>query len=198
MQLDKMVNYHKALADPTRMRILLLLSRGEMHGQALAEKLNLSQPTVTHHASKLREAGLIKERRDKNTVYFTLNPKLIRQHAEATVRFIFEKGEGEEEMSEVNETLEATVLRNFFSKDGKLRQIPSQYKKKLIVLQMLAEKLEPGRVYPERELNEWIKQYHEDFATIRRELIMHQFMYREREMYELNPREMWTRWDQVR
>ncbi|AET60474.1 MULTISPECIES: metalloregulator ArsR/SmtB family transcription factor [Paenibacillus] len=198
MQLDKMVNYHKALADPTRMRILLLLSRGEMHGQALAEKLNLSQPTVTHHASKLREAGLIKERRDKNTVYFTLNPELIRQHAEATVRFIFEKGEGEEEMSEVNETLEATVLRNFFSKDGKLRQIPSQYKKKLIVLQLLAEKLEPGRVYPERELNEWIKQYHEDFATIRRELIMHQFMYREREMYELNPREMWTRWDQVR
>ncbi|WDZ63821.1 MULTISPECIES: metalloregulator ArsR/SmtB family transcription factor [Paenibacillus] len=198
MQLDKMVNYHKALADPTRMRILLLLSRGEMHGQALAKKLNLSQPTVTHHASKLREAGLIKERRDKNTVYFTLNPELIRQHAEATVRFIFEKGEGEEEMSELNETLEASVLRNFFSKDGKLRQIPAQYKKKLIVLQMLAEKLEPGRMYPERELNEWIKQYHEDFATIRRELIMHQFMYREREMYELNPREMWTRWDQVR
>ncbi|MEC0183293.1 metalloregulator ArsR/SmtB family transcription factor [Paenibacillus peoriae] len=198
MQLDKMVNYHKALADPTRMRILLLLSRGEMHGQALAKKLNLSQPTVTHHASKLREAGLIKERRDKNTVYFTLNPELIRQHAEATVRFIFEKGEGEEEMSELNETMEATVLRNFFAKDGKLRQIPAQYKKKLIVLQMLAEKLEPGRVYPERELNKWIKQYHDDFATIRRELIMHQFMYREREMYELNPREMWTRWDQVR
>ncbi|MDP1510905.1 metalloregulator ArsR/SmtB family transcription factor [Paenibacillus sp. CMAA1739] len=198
MQLDKMVNYHKALADPTRMRILLLLSRGEMHGQALAKKLNLSQPTVTHHASKLREVGLIKERRDKNTVYFTLNPELIRQHAEATVRFIFEKGEEEEEMSELNETLEATVLRNFFAKDGKLRQIPAQYKKKLIVLQMLAEKLEPGRIYPERELNEWIKQYHEDFATIRRELIMHQFMYREREMYELNPREMWTRWDQVR
>ncbi|PPQ49986.1 ArsR family transcriptional regulator [Paenibacillus peoriae] len=197
MQLDKMVNYHKALADPTRMRILLLLSRGEMHGQALAKKLNLSQPTVTHHASKLREAGVIKERRDKNMVYFTLNPELIRQHAEATVRFIFEKGEGEEEMSELNETLEASVLRNFFSKDGKLRQIPAQYKKKLIVLQMLAEKLEPGRIYPERELNEWIKQYHEDFATIRRELIMHQFMYREREMYELNPREMWTRWDQV-
>ncbi|OBA01083.1 ArsR family transcriptional regulator [Paenibacillus polymyxa] len=198
MQLDKMVNYHKALADPTRMRILLLLSRGEMHGQALAKKLNLSQPTVTHHASKLREVGLIKERRDKNTVYFTLNPELIRQHAEATVRLIFEKGEEEEQMSELNETLEATVLRNFFAKDGKLRQIPAQYKKKLIVLQMLAEKLEPGRIYPERELNEWIKQYHEDFATIRRELIMHQFMYREREMYELNPREMWTRWDQVR
>nr|WP_211189292.1 metalloregulator ArsR/SmtB family transcription factor [Paenibacillus polymyxa] len=193
-----MVNYHKALADPTRMRILLLLSRGEMHGQALAKKLNLSQPTVTHHASKLREVGLIKERRDKNTVYFTLNPELIRQHAEATVRFIFKKGEEEEDMSELNETLEATVLRNFFAKDGKLRQIPAQYKKKLIVLQMLAEKLEPGRIYPERELNEWIKQYHEDFATIRRELIMHQFMYREREMYELNPREMWTRWDQVR
>lgn len=129
MQLDKIVNYHKALADPTRMRILLLLSRGEMHGQALAEKLNLSQPTVTHHASKLREAGLIKERRDKNTVFFTLNPELIRQYAEATVRFIFEKGEGEEELSEVNETLEATVLRNFFPRTASCVKFPRSTRK---------------------------------------------------------------------
>ena len=65
MQLEKIVAYHKALADPTRLRMLLLLAQGELHGQALAERLNLSQPTVTHHASKLREAALIKERRER-------------------------------------------------------------------------------------------------------------------------------------
>ncbi|MRN54612.1 metalloregulator ArsR/SmtB family transcription factor [Paenibacillus monticola] len=198
MQLDKIVKYHKALADPTRLRMMLILSQGEMHGHALAEKLNLSQPTVTHHASKLREAALIKERRDKNTVYFKLNPEFITASAEASLQFIFAKGvEGMEEQSSDN-SLKETVLRNFFSKDGRLRQIPAQYKKKLIALQCIVEKLEPGVIYTEKEINEFIKPFHDDFATIRREFIMHQFMYRENDKYELNPQEMWTHWEYVK
>jgi len=198
LQLDKIVNYHKALADPTRLRLLLLLSQGEMHGQALAEKLSLSQPTVTHHASKLREAALIKERRDKNTVYFMLNPEFIKQNAEASLQFIFDKGEGEMEEKNIDNNLKETVIRNFFSKDGRLRQIPAQYKKKLIAMQHMVEKLKPGVVYTEKEINEFIKQYHDDFATIRREFIMHQFMYRENDKYELNPPEVWTHWKYVK
>jgi predicted transcriptional regulator len=198
VQLEKIVNYHKALADPTRLRLLLLLSQGEMHGQALAQKLNLSQPTVTHHASKLREAALIKERRDKNTVYFKLNPEFITSGAEASLQFIFSKGAVNMEEESPENSLKESVLRNFFSKDGRLRQIPAQYKKKLIALEFLVEKLELGRVYTEKEMNEFIKQFHEDFATIRREFIMHQFMYRENDKYELNPREIWTRWEYVK
>ncbi|MEK5437233.1 MULTISPECIES: DUF2087 domain-containing protein [Paenibacillus] len=198
MQLEKIVSYHKALADPTRLRLLLLLSQGEMHGQALAEKLNLSQPTVTHHAAKLREAALIMERRDKNTVYFKLNPEFINNGAEASLQFIFSKGAENMEEQLPENSLQDTVIRNFFSKDGRLRQIPAQYKKKLIALQYMVEKLEPGVVYTEKEINEFIKQFHEDFATIRREFIMHQFMYREKDKYELNPREVWTRWEYVK
>lgn len=198
MQLEKIVSYHKALADPTRLRLLLLLSQGEMHGQALAEKLNLSQPTVTHHAAKLREAALIKERRDKNTVYFKLNPEFISSGAEASLQFIFSKGARNMEEKSPENSLKESVLRNFFSKDGRLRQIPAQYKKKLIALQYMVEKLEPRVVYTEKEINEFIKQFHEDFATIRREFIMHQFMYRENDKYELNPREIWTRWEDVK
>ncbi|MWV43431.1 metalloregulator ArsR/SmtB family transcription factor [Paenibacillus sp. HJL G12] len=197
MQLEKIVNYHKALADPTRLRILLLLSEGEMNGQALAEKLNISQPTVTHHAAKLREAALITERREKNTVYFAQNRYFIQQHAQASLQFIIK--EGGKQMSEpANENVKAAVLRNFFAKDGRLRQIPAQYKKKLIALEHMVEQLEPGRKYTEKEMNEFIKHYHEDFATIRREFIMHQFMYREDGIYELNPRELWTRWENVK
>jgi biotin operon repressor len=198
MQLEKIVNYHKALADPTRLRLLLLLSQGEMHGQALAEKLNLSQPTVTHHAAKLREVALIMERRDKNTVFFKLNPEFISSGAEASLQFIFSKGARNMEEKSPENSLKESVLRNFFSKDGRLRQIPAQYKKKLIALQYMVEKLEPGVVYSEKEINEFIKQFHEDFATIRREFIMHQFMYRENDKYELNPQELWTRWEDAK
>ncbi|WP_342561321.1 metalloregulator ArsR/SmtB family transcription factor [Paenibacillus sp. FSL R7-0345] len=199
MQLDKIVNYHKALSDPTRLRILLLLSKGEeIHGQALAERLNLSQPTVTHHAAKLREASMITERRDKNTVYFRINPEFIKAGSEASLSFIFSKGTQEMEQESPENSLKESVLRNFFAKDGRLRQIPAQYKKKLIALQFMVEKLTPGTVYSEKEMNEFIKQYHEDYATIRREFIMHQFMYREHDKYELNPPEMWTRWENVK
>lgn len=52
-------------------------------------------------------------------------------------------------------------------------------------------------MYAEQKINEFIRQYHEDFATIRREFIMHGFMFRDNEEYELNPREMWARWEKL-
>ncbi|BBI33365.1 hypothetical protein KCTCHS21_27640 [Cohnella abietis] len=62
-----------------------------------------------------------------------------------------------------------------------------------MVLEHLVSKLEKGRKYNEKEINDFIKDFHEDFATIRREFIMHQFMFRENQIYELNPQEMWAR-----
>lgn len=75
MQLSRLVNFHKTLGDPTRIRILALLRHGPLHGQAIAGKLGLKPPTITHHMAKLRDIGLINERRDKNTIYFSLNVK---------------------------------------------------------------------------------------------------------------------------
>lgn len=71
----------------------------------------------------------------------------------------------------MEETLEKTresVIGNFFTKEGRLKHVPAQLKKKLIVLEHLVSHLEQGRKYAEKEINEFIKQYHEDFATIRR------------------------------
>ncbi|WP_040952517.1 metalloregulator ArsR/SmtB family transcription factor [Gorillibacterium massiliense] len=226
MQLEKIVTYHKALADPTRIRILHLLASGERSGQALAEKLGISQPTITHHTAKLREAGLIHERREKNTHYFSLSTGMLKDKAAASLEFIFRglpeghvpahstKG-GDETMEhpyanehaptvedetrkQAEDQLRATVLKNFFTADGRLKHLPAQHKKKLIVLESLAEKLEMGRTYTEKEINAFIKNYHEDYATLRREMIMQQFMYREKEIYELNPRELWTKWQDLK
>lgn len=202
MQLDKIVAYHKALADATRIKILIILADGERNGQVLAEKLHVTPATITHHASKLREASLINERRDKNTIYFSLNDYFIHNNATAIVDLIYrnvtaaqgEKGE-RVPMNDSQKQLQESVIKNFFTSEGKLKQIPAQLKKKLIILEHLVSQLESGRKYTEKEINTFIKPVHEDFATIRREFIMHQFMYRENEIYELNPRELWARWD---
>ncbi|WP_046227969.1 DUF2087 domain-containing protein [Paenibacillus dauci] len=198
MQLDKVVAYHKALADPTRIKMLILLAEGELNGQALAEKLHVTPATITHHATKLREASLINERRDKNTIYFSLDNYFIKNNALAAVRLIYRTVEGGQLVMDDNQkNMAASIIRNFIGKDGRLKSIPAQLKKKLIVLEHLVSQLEPGRKYEEKEINEFIKSFHEDFATIRREFIMHQFMSREDQVYELNPPEMWARWEQL-
>ncbi|MFC5699691.1 metalloregulator ArsR/SmtB family transcription factor [Cohnella faecalis] len=197
MQLEKLVAYHKALADPTRIKLLVLLSGGELSGQSLAEKLCISPATVTHHASKLRAASLINERRDKNTIYFSLNDYFIRTSGAATANLIYKNTStgGIPDMEvEPNQRLRDSVIRNFITADGKLKHIPAQLKKKLIVLEHLAAALERGRTYSEKEINAFIQTFHDDFATIRREFIMHQIMFRENDKYELNPPELWAKW----
>lgn len=201
MQLDKVVNYHKALADPTRIKILILLAEGELNGQVLAEKLGVTPATITHHAAKLREASLIKERRDKNTIYFSLNHYFIKNSASATENLIYQRVNPEhtaERIPDADQQLRESVIKNFFTQDGKLKSIPAQLKKKLIVLTHIVSMLENGRKYSEKEINEFIAGFHEDFATIRREFIMHHFMYRDIGVYELNPQEMWARWEDLK
>ncbi|GFN31067.1 DUF2087 domain-containing protein [Paenibacillus xylaniclasticus] len=200
MQLDKVVRYHKALADATRLRMLVLLADGERNGLELSEKLGVTPATVTHHAAKLREASLIHERREKNTIYFSLNHYFLKSSAVAAVDFIYRgaNARGELNAMDAEQTkLRDSVIRNFMTKEGRLKQIPAQLKKKLIVLEHLVSGLEKGRSYTEKEINEYIGQYHDDYATIRREFIMHQFMFREKELYELNPPELWARWESL-
>jgi hypothetical protein len=189
MQLNKIVEFHKALGDLTRIRIIALLQQGPLHGQAIAGKLGLKAPTITHHMAKLREVGLIKERRDKNTIYFSLNTKIFEMSAKAILT-VGTGGNSNMEMS-VTEEERTAIIKNFFTKDGKLKTFPAQRKKKLVVLTHMVKALEFGKVYQEKEINEYLKQFHEDYATLRRELIMCQYMYRENNQYELNPVELW-------
>jgi DNA-binding transcriptional ArsR family regulator len=88
MQLDQLVTFYKALGDPTRIRILALLANGPMHGQALAGTLGVTPPTVTHHMAKLREAGVVYERRDKNTIYFYLHEANMKRQSAAIIHVL--------------------------------------------------------------------------------------------------------------
>ncbi|HEU4963230.1 MAG TPA: helix-turn-helix domain-containing protein, partial [Bacilli bacterium] len=67
MQLQRLIDLHKSLADANRMRIVLLLAVGPLSGQELAEKLGLAPATVTHHMKPLRQVGIVREARNRNT-----------------------------------------------------------------------------------------------------------------------------------
>ncbi len=61
-----------ALADPSRILILYLLSEGPLNVNTLVEKLELPQPTVSRHLKVLRERGLVSAERDGQSVYYAL------------------------------------------------------------------------------------------------------------------------------
>lgn len=190
IQLSKLVSFHKTMGDTTRIRIISLLSNGPLHGQAIAGKLGLTHPTITHHLTKLKQVDLVVTRREKNTIYYDLNKGVLEHQAQVLLQFIH-KQKGEEKKVKTTELEKKKVIENFITKEGKLKHLPAQMKKKLFVLEYLVRGLEKGKKYEEKEINKYIKQYHEDFATIRREFIMNHFMYRENGIYELNPEEMW-------
>ena len=65
-----MADAFKALADPTRRRILELLAQGELTAGEIAAHFSMTKPSVSHHLSILKAAGLISdERRGQNIVY---------------------------------------------------------------------------------------------------------------------------------
>lgn len=65
---------------------------------------------------------------------------------------------------------DAKVIAAFFDGD-RLKQIPAQFKKRLVVLRRLRDAFERERVYSEPQVNELLSRFHEDFATLRRELV---------------------------
>lgn len=70
MTVDSLQRVFKTLTDPTRVRILALLAREELAVQDLVEVLGIAQSTVSRHLSILREAGLIRDRREGTYGYY--------------------------------------------------------------------------------------------------------------------------------
>ncbi|MGZ4446598.1 MAG: DUF2087 domain-containing protein [Nocardioides sp.] len=75
------------------------------------------------------------------------------------------------------------VLQHFLTDDGRLHTIPSKRAKLLVVLDHLAQEFEPGRRYPEPEVNAVLERFHPDYAALRRYLVEGLFLAREDGVY---------------
>jgi hypothetical protein len=75
------------------------------------------------------------------------------------------------------------VLRSFLDQDGRLRSIPAKHSKRLVVLDHLAQRFEPGERYPEVEVNRRLREAHPDVAALRRHLVEEGFLDREGGVY---------------
>ncbi len=180
---EELVEVFKALADETRLRLLGLVAARPRTGKELADALGVGAPTVSHHVAKLQHAKLLKATRDGQSRTYSFDPTAMRRLAAGPKP----KGQLETDPQmqfDADEAEQRKVIRDFFHGE-RLRQIPAQRKKRVIVLQHLLGRFEPVRDYPEREVNDILRTAHEDFATLRRELVDYGFMTRAGGVYRV-------------
>lgn len=171
--------FFKALANESRLKILGILANRECSVEELAALLKLKEPTVSHHLGKLKELSLVNMRPEGNTHLYQLD----REALQGISKEIFTPENMASLVNDVEgEAWESKVLKNFFEGD-RLKEIPASRKKRLVILKWLATQFESGVNYPEIQVNEIIKRYHPDCATLRRELIGYQLMQRENGVY---------------
>ncbi|MCA9544029.1 MAG: metalloregulator ArsR/SmtB family transcription factor [Myxococcales bacterium] len=183
--LNLLVEFFKNLADPTRLQILGLLAVRERSVAELAEAVAIKAPTASHHLARLKQLGLVAVRAEGTTRHYSLDADALRALAQRTL-------EGETLTSigaEADLDAEDRRIVRGYLKDGRLSTIPSQRKKRAAVLRALAGRFEPDRVYDERQIDAILREWHDDVATLRRELVMARWLLRDRRgsEYRLNP-----------
>ena len=167
MKQENALKIFKSLADTSWLRIVQSLTKGDMYTELLAERLGITPSTVSFHMKKLEDAGIVVSRKEQYYIVYSLNRDVLESS-------LFDVAAAAPEQIDEQQKREAEyrqkVIDSFFEY-GKLKAIPVQRKKKLICYEVIAESLIPGKVYNEKDLNDIISQIHEDYCTIRRDMI---------------------------
>jgi biotin operon repressor len=173
---EELVTFFKALADSNRLKIVGLLAEKSYSVEELAELLKLKPSTVSHHLSRLAEAGLVRARSESYYSVYQLDQSVLQEKA----RTMFTQGELSNVVAEVDaDAYDKKVIKDHTRRDGSLKTLPAQRKKLEAILRYIVQAFDVGKRYSEKQVNEILAGYHEDTATLRRELVGFGLMKRE-------------------
>lgn len=199
----------KALADPNRLRVAGACAADPRTVPQLASELVMPEPAVRRHLERLVAAGLVEAvvaaglveavgapAEVPSEVRYALRVDAIHALGRrlATIEAEVEAEVGREvEAGHVAEVpgpdgaalaaAEARIIRGFF-RDDRLTTIPSQEKKRLVVIRYLRDRcFTEDRPYPEKEINQRLALFHPDVATLRRAMVDEGLMTREAGVY---------------
>jgi hypothetical protein len=174
--MNEIMSASQAFMDEDRLRIAGLLAVEPLTAAQVAERLSLHPAKVQRHLEVLGDMGLVKEQAGSYRLDVAgLNALSQRLLADRSKGKLDESFEGDE--------YDRKVLRDYMQSDGRLKQIPSQHKKLLVILRYLAGRFEPGVRYSEKDVNAMLKPVHDDTAALRRYLVDEGFLAREAGIY---------------
>ena len=176
---EQALKLFKGLADRSRLQILKSLLEEDMYVERLAQRLELTPATVSFHLKKLMDAGAVSSRREQYYTMYSIYKEVFQCRI---LDILGEKSSDAQRQQEREARYRQRVLDSFFEY-GRLKSIPAQRKKERICLEEIAKELELGRPYPERELNQVLLRFHQDYCTLRRDMISEGILRREEGLY---------------
>ena len=178
-QMDKLLEFFKALADQSRLKIVGLLAQQPRSVDELAAMLELSGPTISHHLQYLQHAGVVEARAQQYYSVYSLKVETLHSMAKEIL--------STEKLTQMTEDVDqdayAKKVMATYVVNGKLKQIPTQLKKLEVIIRWLAKLFVYDRQYTEKQVNEILKKHNEDFATLRRELVDMHYLDRKNGVY---------------
>jgi len=171
---DELLAFFKALADANRLKIVGLLALRSYSGEELVALLGLKASTVSHHLSRLAGVGLVSARAEGYYSVYQLEESALQK-----IRLLFSLTDLVSAAAGVDlGAYDRKVIHDFTRPDGSLKEIPAQRKKLEAILRYVVKDFEPGKRYPEKQVNEILSRFHPDTASLRRELVAANLMER--------------------
>lgn len=172
-------DFFVAFSDETRLRIAATIVDRVLTIAEISEHLRLREATVARHLDVLNQRGYLISEGDSDVRRLRLHVEQLRAQRKA---LLTRDGQPRVVVTTDTSDLDRKVLETFY--DGeRLRQIPVNLKKRMVVLAWLADRFDNGVRYSEREVNAILMRHHPDVASLRRELVDQRFMQRDAGIY---------------
>lgn len=177
---ENSINIFKCLADQSRLRIISNLLKEPMYVELLSQRLELTPSTVSFHLKKLETTGIVSSKKEQYYTVYYINEDILN----GTIRSFFETEDDDTAIwDERQKEYKEKIIKSFFEY-GKLKSIPVQRKKRRVILEEILQSFDAGTEYKERDVNIIIADYHDDFCTIRKEMISEGLMTRQNGIYK--------------
>jgi hypothetical protein len=158
------------LAEESRLRVVAAITLGATSEPSVAAATGLAPKVVRKALDRLIRGGLVEAAGDGDLRV------AVERFKEAARRAAAARPQTRPE--DLGATADqAQVLRNYLE-HGRLTHIPASRSKRLVVLDFLAGQFEPGRVYPEAQVNYLLGRFHPDYAALRRDLVEEELLAR--------------------
>ena len=158
------------LADDARRRVFAALVLGALDADEVRAGSGLDARAAGKALQRLQDAGLVL-RGDDGTLHLLSEAFALAARAEAERDLVADEHAGE--------TAERARVLRAFVRDGRLISIPAVHGKRLVVLDWLVQRFEPGRRFSEPTVNRALSEVHPDVAALRRYLVDDGFLERD-------------------
>jgi DNA-binding transcriptional ArsR family regulator len=173
---NDVMNFFRALSNADRLKIAGALGLEALSLEQVTEKLGMRSTDAYNHLSSLVHFGLVKT---DGKLY-----SLDKQALEALSKRVLANSRPKPSLDDFEgEAFDKKVLSDFLTPEGRLKAFPTQHKKLLVVLRQAQTRFTEGEKYTEKQVNDILRGFFDDTASLRRYLVDNKMLERDKGIY---------------